>query len=97
AGHCGPAHVEHQAHVGAFDLHVAGLPRQLTERHGVHGDTGGTDRVTLGLETARQVHGQRAATQDCAVFEHTMTLTLGRQTHGFVDEQFRNGEAVVNL
>ncbi len=53
--------------------------------------------MALGLEPARQVDGQRAAPVDGAVLEYPLALTFGGQTHRLVDQQFRDGEAVVHL
>ena len=53
--------------------------------------------MPLGLEAAGQVHRQAAVAVDTAVLDRTRALAPGREAHGFVGQQFRDGEAVVHF
>src|SRR5215468_4429855 len=49
-GDRGASHVEHTRELGVLDLDAAGRAGELHRRQDMHGDAGGADRVSLGLE-----------------------------------------------
>lgn len=83
-GHRRAAHVEHAGGAGARDLDVAGLAAHLHRRHHVHGDTGGADRVALGLQAAGRVDRQLAALGGPALGDCARALTARGQAHGLI-------------
>ncbi|KAF1852476.1 hypothetical protein Lal_00037208 [Lupinus albus] len=96
-GHCRAAHVEHAGIARIGDLHVARIMGRLHGRHHVHRDTGGTDRMALGLQAARGIDRQLAILGGDAFGNHARTLAVRGQAHGFVFQQFGHGEAVVRF
>ena len=83
--HSRPAHIKDAAHLGALDLHIASFATQLHGCQDVHGNAGSTDRMPLGLQTARRVNRQLAVATGPAFLRRGRP---GREqsAHGFIFE-----------
>ena len=53
--------------------------------------------MTARLQPSRGIYRQLAATRGKALSDDAAPLPSRRQAHGFVFQQFRNGEAVMRL
>ena len=53
--------------------------------------------MALGLQPAGWIDRQRAVLGDGSVGDDACALPFGREAHGFVFDQFGDGEAVVHL
>src|SRR5258708_27250149 len=97
-GDRGAAHVEHAADLGLRQLHPTRRGAgKLHGRHHVHADTGGADRMALGLEPARDIDWQLAVALDPALVDRPLALAGRGEAHRLVFDQFGGGEAVVAL
>ena len=80
-----------------FDLARArGAAEMLRHLEDV-GDAGGAERMPLGQQAARDVHGDAAAPLDLALVDHAARLAVGAQPEVLVVQQLGGGEAVVEL
>src|SRR5262249_36308795 len=86
----GTAHVEYTAEARMLHLDIAGGSGELHGAERVHRDTGGADRVTLGLEPAGWIDRKPPVRLGDAVLDRARTAPFRDESHGFVFDQLRN-------
>lgn len=91
------AHVEDAAETRVFHLKIPCTIGELHRAKCVHGHPGCPYWMALGLQSTRRIYRQLSVLLSSTFKNRVGALPLGGQAHGFVFDEFRNGEAVVCL
>src|SRR5207253_855148 len=86
-----------EADAGAVDLARAGVVTELRDDLGDLGGAGGADRMALGLEPARRIHGDLAAEAGPALLGRHAAGARLEEAEAFRRDDLGDREAVVQL
>src|SRR4029079_1191840 len=88
-------HIEDAAEARILHLEISGIARELHRTKCVHGHPGRANGMTLRLQPTRGVYRQFPVLLSPTLKSSLGAMPFGRQTHSFVLNKFRDGEAVV--